>query len=109
MGTGVWGSWAMGNICNGDRDNAVHGVMGGTSVMGHMGDGAHEQWLTWVMGNIDIIIHRSRCQNLRLPHIFLISDLNTCPILMYEYANQSLGPPLQEYEVILPLGGYKVS
>ena len=37
-------------------------------------------------------------------HIFLISDLNTCPILMYDHANQSLWPPLQEYEVILPLG-----
>ena len=34
-------------------------------------------------------------------HISLIFDLNTCPILMYDHANQSLGPPLQEYEVIL--------
>ena len=31
-------------------------------------------------------------------HIFLISDLNTCLILMYDHANQSLGPALQEYE-----------
>ena len=38
-------------------------------------------------------------------HIFLISDLNTCPILMCDHANQSLWPPLQECEVILPLGG----
>ena len=38
-------------------------------------------------------------------HIFLISDLNTCLILMYDHANRSLGLPLQEYEVILPLGG----
>ena len=38
-------------------------------------------------------------------HIFLISDLNTCPILMYNHANRSLGPPLQVYEVILPLRG----
>ena len=38
-------------------------------------------------------------------HIFLISDLNTCPILMYDHANQSLWPPLQESKVILPLGG----
>ena len=38
-------------------------------------------------------------------HIFLISDLNTCLILMYDHANRSLGPPLLEYEVILPLGG----
>ena len=37
-------------------------------------------------------------------HIFLISDLNTCPILMYDHANRSLGPPLPEYEVILQLG-----
>ena len=36
--------------------------------------------------------------------ILLISDLNTCPILMYDHANRSLGPPLQEYEVILPPG-----
>ena len=35
-------------------------------------------------------------------HIFLISDLNTCPILMYDHANRSSWPPLQEYEVILP-------
>ena len=40
-------------------------------------------------------------------HIFLISDLNTCPILMYDHANWSLWPPLQEYEVILPPGAYK--
>ena len=38
-------------------------------------------------------------------HIFLIFDLNTCPILMYDHANRSLWPPLQEYEVILPLEG----
>ena len=38
-------------------------------------------------------------------HIFLISDLNTCPILMYDHANRSLWPPLQECKVILPLGG----
>ena len=38
-------------------------------------------------------------------HIFLISDLNTCPILMYDHVNRSLWPPLQEYEVILPPGG----
>ena len=31
-------------------------------------------------------------------HISLISDLNTCPILMYDHANRSLWPPLQEYE-----------
>ena len=41
-------------------------------------------------------------------HIFLISDLNTCPILMYGHANWSLWPPLQECQVILPLGAYKV-
>ena len=35
-------------------------------------------------------------------HISLISDLNTCLILMYDHANQSLGPLLQEYERILP-------
>ena len=40
-------------------------------------------------------------------HIFLISDLNTCLILMYDHANRSLWPPLQEYEVLLPLGTYK--
>ena len=38
-----------------------------------------------------------------LLHIFLISELNNCPILMYDHANRSLGPPLQEYGVILPL------
>ena len=41
-------------------------------------------------------------------HIFLISDLNTCLILMYDHANRSLGPPRQEYERILPLGAHKV-
>ena len=40
-------------------------------------------------------------------HILLISGLNTCLILMYDHANWSLGSPLQEYEVILPLGAYK--
>ena len=38
-------------------------------------------------------------------HIFLICDLNTCPILMYDHANWSLWAPLHEYEVIVPLGG----
>ena len=33
----------------------------------------------------------------------LASDLNTCPILMYDHVNQSLGSPLQEYRVTLPL------
>ena len=51
---------------------------------------------------------RSRCQNLRLPYFFLISELNTCPILMFEYSFQSLGPPLQESEQKLPLGAPKV-
>ena len=39
-------------------------------------------------------------------HSLLISDLNTCPILMYDHANRSLGPALQECEGILPLGAY---
>ena len=50
---------------------------------------------------------RSRYQNLRLPYFFLISELNTCPILMFEYSFQSLGPPLEESELKLPLGGSK--
>ena len=77
MGQWVWGTWVMRHMGNGD-----------TWVMGYIGNNA-----------------RSRCQNLRLPYIFLISDLNTCPILMYDHANRSLEPPLQEYEVILQLGG----
>ena len=40
-------------------------------------------------------------------HIFLISDLNTCPILMYDHANRSLWPPLQEYEEYYHQGAYK--
>ena len=40
-----------------------------------------------------------------LYHLFLISELNTCPILMFEYSFWSLGPPLQESELKLPLGG----
>ena len=43
---------------------------------------------------------RSRCQNLRLPYFFLISELNNCPILMFEYSFRSLGPPLQESEFL---------
>ena len=42
-----------------------------------------------------------------LYHFFLISELNTCPILMFEYSFRSLGPPLQESEQKLPLGAYK--
>ena len=38
-------------------------------------------------------------------HISLISDLNISLNLMYDHANQSWGPPLQEYEVILSLEG----
>ena len=40
-----------------------------------------------------------------LYHFFLISELNTCPILMFEYLFQSLVSPLQESELKLPLGG----
>ena len=74
-----------------------------------MGNGVQAVWSTRGMGQMGMGYignnARSRCQNLRLPYIFLISDLNTCPILMYDHANQSLGPPLQVYEVILQLGG----
>ena len=69
----------------GHMDNRVQGVRGtgvwGTWAMGHMADGVH-----W---------HN----NLRLPYFFLISELNTCPILMFEYLFRSLGPPLQESEL----------
>ena len=40
-----------------------------------------------------------------LHHILLISQVNSCPILMFEYSFRSLGSPLQEFEVILSLGG----
>ena len=84
----------------GNRTQDVMGTGGiGTRVigyrgMGHMGNGTH-----WHNNA------RSRCQNLRLPYFFLISELNTCLILMFEYSFQSLGPPLQESELRLPLGG----
>ena len=58
--------WHMGN---GDRDNGLQGVWG-TWAMRHMGNGD-----TWVMGYIGNNA-RSRCQNLRLPYIFLISEAN---------------------------------
>ena len=35
----------------------------------------------------------------------LISEGNSCLILMFEYSFQSLWPAVQEYSVILPLGG----
>ena len=47
------------------------------------------------------------CKNLRLPHIFLISGVNSCLILMYDCSFQSLEPSLQEYEVLWPLEGLK--
>ena len=82
--------------------NRVQGVRGtgvwGTWAMGHMADGVH--WHNNARS-------RSRCQNLRLPYFFLISELNTCVILMFEYSFQSLGPPLQESELKLPLGASK--
>ena len=46
---------------------------------------------------------------LRLHRILLISELNSCLILMFEYSLQSLEPPLQESELLLPLGGPQVS
>ena len=54
-----------------------------------------------------VVIYFTPCKNLRLPHIFLISEVNSCPILMFEYSFQSLWPALQESEVILPLGASK--
>ena len=57
--------------------NRVQGVRGmGTWAMGHMADGVH--WHNNARS-------RSKCQNLRLPYFFLISELNTCLILMFEY------------------------
>ena len=38
-------------------------------------------------------------------HSLLIPEANSQPILMFEYSFCSLGPVLQEYGVILPLGG----
>ena len=43
--------------------------------------------------------------SLRLPHILLISEVNCCPILMFQYLFRSLGPALQESELKLRLGG----
>ena len=43
--------------------------------------------------------------SLRLPHILLISEVNSCPILMFQYLFRSLGPALQESELKLRLGG----
>ena len=42
---------------------------------------------------------------LDLDHSLLISEVTTCPILMFDHSFRSLGPALQEYGVILPLGG----
>ena len=38
-------------------------------------------------------------------HISLISEVNSCLILMFQYSFQSLWPALQESELKLPLGG----
>ena len=38
-------------------------------------------------------------------HILLITEVNSCPILMFQYSFRSLWPALQEYELKLPLGG----
>ena len=42
-------------------------------------------------------------------HILLISEVNSCPILMFQYSFRSLWPALQEYELKLPLGTSKVA
>ena len=39
----------------------------------------------------------------------LISDGSSCLILMEDHSFWSFGPPLQEFELILPLGAYKTS
>ena len=104
---------SMGIRYIGNRAQDVMGYRG----MRHMGNEAQGVWHkgvrgTWAMGHIGDGVHwhnnarsRSRCQNLRLPYFFLISELNTCLILMFEYSFQSLGPPLQESELKLPLEG----
>ena len=38
-------------------------------------------------------------------HILPISEVNTCPILMFQYLFRSLWPALQESELKLPLEG----
>ena len=38
-------------------------------------------------------------------HCLLISEGNSCLILMFDHSFQSLEPALQEYGPILPLGG----
>ena len=37
--------------------------------------------------------------SLRLPHILLISEVNSCLILIFQYLFRSLGPALQESEL----------
>ena len=51
----------------------------------------------WPGEVVKFIMIMSKSEHLReyFPHIFLISESNLW----------SLGPPLQEYEVIFPLGG----
>ena len=47
MGKGYILQIEMGDIYTTDRDGAPWG-------MGHMGDGAHEQWGTWAIGHMGI-------------------------------------------------------
>ena len=42
-------------------------------------------------------------------HILLISEVNSCLILMFQYSFWSLWPALQESELKLPLGASKVA
>ena len=42
-------------------------------------------------------------------HILLISEVNSCSILMFQYSFWSLWPALQKYELKLPLGASKVA
>ena len=43
--------------------------------------------------------------SLKYSSVKFFSEGNTCPILMFEYSFQSLGPPLQESVLKLSLGG----
>ena len=82
-------------------------VWGGPSVGGQVCGGPSVcvgqvcVWAKCVCGPSEIRIS----QNLGLPHIFLISEVNSQPILTIFFLNRSLGPQLQESEVIFPFWG----
>ena len=86
VGPSVWGAKCVGGqVCGGPSGWGAKCVCGPSMCLGQVC-----VWAKYVCGPSEIRIS----QNLGFPHIFLISEVNSQPILTIFFLNRSLGPQL---------------